>query len=284
MQNRILIFTFSLAMWVVLNLMVGKSGLAYVLTRVSSASNTNLYWSIKDLSFQIGPTNFAKIEDHKSVKIIQDSFETWQNIPCANLSLTYQGRSTKKYADGDNQNTVSNISNGWPYQAAALAMTTASFNPSNGEIWDVDIELNSQHFSFAHHQTGTNCQGGYDLQNTVTHEIGHFLGLDHVPITDATMYSGAIACETKKRDLHQDDIDGICAIYDQENPGSIPCQDGVTFVQIGQTDSNHNTHIGLGGCQFFPTTAKGKIPVVNIILLLPLGLLWLLLRKRRSGN
>lgn len=65
----------------------------------------------------------------------------------------------------------------------------------------------------------------YDLQNTVTHEAGHFLGLAHpcgpdvgtgnctgYP-TDTTMYPTATSGETQKRTLADDDVSGICAIY-----------------------------------------------------------------------
>jgi hypothetical protein len=64
----------------------------------------------------------------------------------------------------------------------------------------------------------------YDLQNTVTHEAGHFLGLAHpcgadVGVScsgypnDTTMYPTAISGETQKRTLADDDVSGICAIY-----------------------------------------------------------------------
>ena len=47
----------------------------------------------------------------------------------------------------------------------------------------------------------------------MTHEVGHYLGLDHSQIQEATMYRSARLGETKKRSLEQDDIDGVCSIY-----------------------------------------------------------------------
>jgi MYXO-CTERM domain-containing protein len=61
------------------------------------------------------------------------------------------------------------------------------------------------------------------VRNTVTHEVGHFLGLDHTPIEAATMFATAPRGETAKRDLHQDDIDGLCAIYPQGQQGGKSC-------------------------------------------------------------
>jgi len=59
-----------------------------------------------------------------------------------------------------------------------------------------------------------------DVGNTVTHEVGHIVGLDHVctyPDTScdaaATMAPSAPAGELSKRTLAPDDVAGICAIY-----------------------------------------------------------------------
>ncbi len=72
-----------------------------------------------------------------------------------------------------------------------------------------------------------------DLQNTVTHEAGHFLGLAHpceadpgtatangVPVcsghpemTSVTMFPSASPGEISKRTLAPDDVEGVCAIY-----------------------------------------------------------------------
>ena len=53
-----------------------------------------------------------------------------------------------------------------------------------------------------------------DVQNTVTHEAGHTLGLDRPPDhPEATMYASGPSGETSKRILAADDIQGICSIY-----------------------------------------------------------------------
>jgi hypothetical protein len=63
-----------------------------------------------------------------------------------------------------------------------------------------------------------------DLQNTLTHEAGHFLGLAHPcgsgtgtactpELRPVTMYPTASPRETKKRTLDADDVEGACAVY-----------------------------------------------------------------------
>ncbi len=53
-----------------------------------------------------------------------------------------------------------------------------------------------------------------DVRNTVTHELGHVLGLAHPnPYTGATMSATAPPGETSKRVLTPSDVNGICTVY-----------------------------------------------------------------------
>ena len=111
---------------------------------------------------------------------------------------------------------------------SVIATTTTTANRLTGQILDTDIELNDApssagtKFTFSvvdvlpcPTASGTGC---IDVQNTVTHEAGHTLGLDHSPDPNATMYANAPPGETSKRRLGTDDIAGICAIYPKGQP------------------------------------------------------------------
>jgi acetylornithine deacetylase/succinyl-diaminopimelate desuccinylase-like protein len=134
----------------------------------------------------------------------------------------------------------------WDHGDAVLAVTTTTFSRITGQIFDADIELNgSPHadgsrFTF----TTADCPGGSascpctgaqdggcamtDVQNTVTHEAGHSIGLAHSADSTATMYAFSQDGDETKRSLHQDDLDGLCAIY----PGGAPtqCDGGAAVV------------------------------------------------------
>jgi hypothetical protein len=106
----------------------------------------------------------------------------------------------------------------WPrdYGAEALALTTLTYEPATGKILDADIELNGVDYRF-----GTDCSpDAVDIQNTIAHEAGHMLGLDHADVSGATMqvYSGPGDCSL--RDLSPDDIEGAVTLYPwAEDPG-----------------------------------------------------------------
>ncbi len=145
------------------------------------------------------------------------------------------------------------------YSANAAALTTLFYidkpgEPDDGIILDADIEMNGVDFAIA---VGceTECQSDgdpsnslSDLENTMMHELGHLIGLDHtcwegsattaplddqgepVPLCsdqlsaeaiDSTMYNYQGAGEVKKRSLEPDDIAGMCGIYPKaQDPGS----------------------------------------------------------------
>lgn len=74
-----------------------------------------------------------------------------------------------------------------------------------------DIEINSLKSWY-----NNGSMNGYDIQNVMTHEFGHMLGLDDLnnyTESEYTMYHPVAYGETKKRTLEQDDLNGFYAIY-----------------------------------------------------------------------
>ena len=126
------------------------------------------------------------------------------------------------------------------YAPEALAITSVFVNKVNGRIIDGDIEVNSKNFVWTDLDLDPKGTGKQDLQNALTHEMGHLIGLDHtcfppgtpgtpplddmgnpVPSCDSaptsvqqtTMFASAIPGDTEKRTLAPDDIRAVCAIY-----------------------------------------------------------------------
>jgi Matrixin len=114
---------------------------------------------------------------------------------------------------GPNQNVILFRDDKWPHNDSnnTLALTTVTFNPDTGEIFDADMEINTAD------QTVTLQDpippSGYDFASIVTHETGHFLGMAHSGDSHATMYASYTPGATAMRYLTDDDVNGICTIY-----------------------------------------------------------------------
>ncbi len=139
------------------------------------------------------------------------------------------------------------------FNAQAAGVTTVTFvddpeDERDGEIVDADIELNNVTFRLTVNGQGTGTAAcDADLSNTLVHELGHLLGLEHtcrgpgdparvdhtgaaVPlctetsdpvITEATMYPFQMCGETKKSSPEPDDVQGICGSHPlADDPGA----------------------------------------------------------------
>jgi MYXO-CTERM domain-containing protein len=98
-------------------------------------------------------------------------------------------------------------------------VTLTTFDCNSGQIFDADVLLNGANFHFTLDPSTTGNTAA-DVQNTVTHEAGHFIGFDHNPDPESTMYADAPLGETKKRDLTADDIQGMCNVYPGDGKGN----------------------------------------------------------------
>jgi len=137
-----------------------------------------------------------------------------------------------------------------PHDPSAIGLTTVMYvntpgTVGDGTILDADIELNNVNYTFTTDPANAVARPGTqvaDLENTLTHELGHVQGLahtcwDHVTatppldnngmpipdcndpdlpplVTDATMYPYAsMEGETSKRNITPDDVAGVCDVY-----------------------------------------------------------------------
>lgn len=182
-----------------------------------------LYWSNACVSYNVqqAASKYASLE--KAQQIAQLAFGKWTNIDCpGGGKSSIQATDLGPVACGvvqynqrvPNQHVIVFRDNNWPHgqdTQNTLGLTTLTFEPNTGEIYDADMEINSQDQALS--ASDAVPTDGYDIQSIITHEAGHFFGLAHSDQRQATMFPSYETGSARMRDLSTDDIAGICAIY-----------------------------------------------------------------------
>lgn len=107
----------------------------------------------------------------------------------------------------------------WSYDKGSLAVTVVTVDTRTHRILDADIAFNPKR-KFRALPKQAQVGGHDDIQNTLTHELGHALGLAHNPSEpEAVMYPMAHPGEINKRTLSADDRTGLAFLY-PEPPAS----------------------------------------------------------------
>ena len=154
------------------------------------------------------------------------SFDAWAAVDCGGRNPFFVQQASKATAtsaaeflyDAVNESIVAARTRAeWSklkdHDDSALALTLLWHDKATGEILDVDMELNTGAGRFNDCDKIRCGANMLDLQNTVTHEAGHLLGLGHTNVPGATMEPSTNSNpETLKRTLERDDIDGYCAL------------------------------------------------------------------------
>jgi len=147
---------------------------------------------------------------------MREAFEPWfDEIPMIDIEFTPIANADAAIGGKDERNTVVWYYEGWNerFDERALAMTVTTYSRKTGAIIDADIAINAQRYRWT--AAGSeDCSGKFDLQNVMAHEVGHLVGLAHEDdIDEVTMFPTSASCEVKKRDLADDDINGVEFLY-----------------------------------------------------------------------
>ena len=185
-------------------------------TQVRWAANT----ARSGVPFTLNAASFPFAEAD-AVRIVQASFNAWNEVPSSFLKMDYQGTSSIPASDSDRRNVVvydaTGRSIGAPAGSGIIAITRVNWNDS-GDIVDADIIFNGRDFDFSISDSNTpNRQ--VDFQDVLTHEVGHFFGLDHTPLVGDPLERPTMnpfntsELPRSGRSLEADDRAGVTALY-----------------------------------------------------------------------
>ena len=175
------------------------------------------------------------------LRIVRDSFRAWENAVTSDLRFVDEGTGSFTKSSTDRRNVIvydpTGFDIGAPRGTGVVAITTINWD-TFGNITDTDIIFNGRDFSFSVSAVPDTRGGVVDLQDTMTHEIGHLIGLDHSPLSGSsadqpTMHPFA-SPEAAGRSLAADDIAGITHLY----PGVRASEMGTVTGQVARPNGN----------------------------------------------
>jgi hypothetical protein len=245
-----------------------------------------LAWSQRCISFsvQADGSTLRGISLDDARRIIGEGFYTWMHATCPEggspaIEVFDLGPVDCRAAEFDLEQRNANIwvfrDSYWPYDdVGTLALTTVTFNPRTGEIFDADVEVNTV-------QNAITIGDGdvtYDFASIATHEAGHVLGLSHSPELSATMYAAYDAGSVTTRQLHLDDVHGICAAIPPNRDVPEACD---PLPINGFSPECHDTG---GGCLAVAPRGRERGAPLGLLLLSVLVGRRLIRRRGASGD
>lgn len=278
-------------------LVAPRPAAAYV--RARSDGYAPLYWrdprQVLELARPPAQTNITPAQFQSAA---QAALGAWSEgaISCTSVNLTAAPEmSDDQVAAMDGRNRIAMRVGAWCrdpeamtdcHNADAIATTTRFSRdkpgePDDGRIIEADIEVNAVDFAWTiipEGETPGHFVGVFDLQSALTHEAGHFIGLDHsctlertsliddagrpVPacgaipddqlseVLDSTMYPSTLDGVVGWRSLTDDDRRGPCEMYPR---AAVPVDEWV----------------GMGGCATAGTPpARGDMSPGELMLVL----------------
>jgi YVTN family beta-propeller protein len=216
----------------------------------ASEARSGLSYFVNTSSF---PFNQADIN-----RIVSSSFNAWDDVETADLAFSNGGSGNFVKSSTDRRNVVlydpSGVEIGAPAGSGVIAITTINWD-DQGRVTDADITFNGRDFDFSV-TVALPASRSVDLQDVMTHEIGHLIGLDHTPLVGPTSLRPTMNPFASQEDpgvgrtLEPDDIAGVTSLY----PGSLATRFGTITGQV--MDRNGNPAFGVHVVAYDATTGE----------------------------
>ena len=260
-------------------LALGQAPVAHGFLLVATEDGVPTHWRQQCVPWKMSERMNNGLGWEQSHEVTTRAFQTWQEVEESYVRFEDQGTTTLNSVSLDHpigENTLIWHGDGqWPYALHVVGLTSLTYDSDTGQIMDADIEMNADDYAFA----VDGDPEAYDAQQSLTHEIGHLLGLDHSLNEDAVMYAESEPGENHKQTLHPDDIEGLAFSHPL---GSQPARDGCLEPAVtaapaksgcatGTTPSWAYLSLALLGLWAIRRAARGRALMLGVVISLTLA-------------
>lgn len=245
-------------------------------TQYYTSTGRPIRWYEPEVMVLVDEKGTGDVEGDGEFEAILTSLSTWNDVDCPHPVLVNAGTVSGAVPGENNKDNlvIWEDETQWIHvdRPKVIALTTLYFNDSNGQVAKFDMEFADHKFIFT--VTDEPLETHTDVENTVTHEMGHVLGLDHSSVADATMFFQTDQFfPFAMRSLHEDDIEGLCSVYGPlDLPDGQDPPDGYSWLDSEPWVPSDGG--GNGSCAAVPGAgAGGGGTGWLIVLVLALGLL-----------
>lgn len=200
----------------VLGLLLLGAAQAYVRIQINGKL---LAWSSPTIAWNLHLAGSEDLPDGSHEFAVRKAFDAWEAAAGSKIAFARgpdvaSGPSTAEHVVMfDEVNETGYFPNG----TGIVALTPISYDVGSGTILDADIIFNAKDYAWS----VTGAPNTFDVQDVLTHEIGHFVGLDHTPSLTGTMWPYVSYGQWLHRTLTMDDRNGAIALAPQGNPARI---------------------------------------------------------------
>ncbi|MFL5813049.1 MAG: carboxypeptidase regulatory-like domain-containing protein [Bdellovibrionia bacterium] len=231
------------------SLLIGLAGSAWAYTPTITPAGIPVRWpgQVK-LQFAGNPINRSGVSDSEFYTAVVHGLQRWNSASSGSVGFDYwQGTDPVIYDPSSDFNGLSSIYFASNAKTPAglspnvLGLTQVWYDTTNGKIIETDIVLNDKDFRFTVNEDDTSGYGSSRsasfesrnrvfIENVITHELGHALGLSHSGGLQSTML---FMESPEQAHLGCDDQTAIHALYpsgDNDQRGKI---EGVVQTESG---------------------------------------------------